>query len=342
MNFKELTVLTAVGVVALSGKSSACTPIKSVTCYSISTPPSLDGNTDDWSAVEPFVVPLTGALSSAAYPRGDGNVKIHCSHDSEKIYFLFEVPGPYRFDREDNHLCASISTMFRMGEDATLVNMGGCPLAGNCEAAPEGCDPYKVDLGGHWELKGTEMSVAYGTNEGTGDDAIANKDDEYAVAAQCRFDDDDAKAANEWEGAWLHTSPVKIERDAAEEGFYVFEMARSLQTASDETDAQLEPGTSIDFGFAFWDPYETEESGWTDAGHYVTGCSKDWILLRILNEDGIVDEDPSEDATGDEDKKEELNGTEVTEGTSASAASLAGSGITLSLILASVLKSLLA
>jgi hypothetical protein len=142
--------------------------------------------------------------------------------------------------------------MFKMGEDATLINMGGCPLAGDCEAAPEGCDPYKVDLGGHWELKGTEMGVAYGTNEGTGDDAIANKDDEYAVGAFCRFDDDDDDAANEWEGAWLHTNPTQIEREAAEEGFYVFEMARSLQTASDETDAQLEPGTVIDFGFAFW------------------------------------------------------------------------------------------
>ena len=32
----------------------------------------------------------------------------------------------------------------------------------------------------------------------------------------------------------------------------MFEMSRLLVTASDETDAQLEAGTAIDFGFAFW------------------------------------------------------------------------------------------
>ena len=59
-------------------------------------------------------------------------------YDADKVYFTFEVPGPYRFDLVDNHLCASISTMMKMGEKATLFNMGGCPMAGNCEVAPEG------------------------------------------------------------------------------------------------------------------------------------------------------------------------------------------------------------
>jgi hypothetical protein len=52
------------------------------------------------------------------------------------------------------------------------------------------------------------------------------------------------------------------------------------------------------------DPYESEESGWTDAGHYVTGCLQDWISLRLLDEDGNVAEDdaPKEVAATDEDK----------------------------------------
>ena len=99
------------------------------------------------------------------------------------------------------------------------------------------------------------MGVAYGPNDSTGNDAVANKDDEYAVGSFCRFDDDDDKAANEWKGAWLHSSPIQIERitnDANDEGSYIFEMSRSLHTASEETDAQLEAGKAIDFGFAFW------------------------------------------------------------------------------------------
>ena len=256
-------IFLAFGVISLGGQASAatCTSIESITCVPVSKSPILDGDSEDWSNVETFEVPITGAMTSQPYPRGNGSAKIQCVHDAERVYFLFEVPGLYRFSTEDNHKCASISTMFKMGELATLLNMGGCPMAGDCTTVPEGCDPYKVDLGGHWELKTTEMIKAYGINEGTGNDLVANKDDEYAVGPYCRFDDDDDKAANEWEGAWLHSSPIAIERAATatgaddedeDEGSYIFEMSRSLQTASTETDAQLEAGKAIDFGFAFW------------------------------------------------------------------------------------------
>jgi hypothetical protein len=141
------------------------------------------------------------------------------------------------------------------------------------------------------------------------------------------------------------------------------------------------------------DPYETEETGWTDAGHYVTGCSEDWISLRIVDEDGYIDEDHLEDAAkhqgtatdeedvthdksppadeedvtedegttnegttngGDDTAKDEGTATDEeqkgkmdsAEGSSASAASLARSGITVSclasLALPGVLKNLLA
>ena len=89
------------------------------------------------------------------------------------------------------------------------------------------------------------MGVAYGINNATGDDAVANKDDEYAVSPYCRVDDDDENAANEWEGAWTYVNDTDV-------GSYIFEMSRSLSTASTESDAQLVPGEAIDFGFAMW------------------------------------------------------------------------------------------
>ena len=128
-------------------------------------------------------------------------------------------------------------------------NMGGCPLAAtSCAADPTDCEDYKVDIGGHWELSTTEQGVAYGVNDGTGDDAVANKDDEYSTSPFCRFDDDDANAANEWEGAWLHTAADTNTTD----GSYIFEMSRTLSTASSESDAQLMGGKATDFGFGYW------------------------------------------------------------------------------------------
>ena len=49
---------------------------------------------------------------------------------------------------------------------------------------------------------------------------------------------------------------------------------------------------------AFGDPNETT-AGWTDAGHVVTGCSQDWIALRLVDENG--DATPVfDDEVGDE------------------------------------------
>jgi len=61
--------------------------------------------------------------------------------------------------------------------------MGGCPLAmgePECDSVPEECETHLVDIGGHWELSTTEMGVEYGVDleSGTGNDPIANKDDE--------------------------------------------------------------------------------------------------------------------------------------------------------------------
>lgn len=100
----------------------------------------------------------------------------------------------------------------------------------------------------------------------------------YAVSAYCRFDDNGAFAGNEWSGAWTHTNPIQ-----GSYGTYIFEMSRDLTTESDITDVQLEAGFTYGFGFGFWDPHEGE-SGWTDAGHFVTGCSKDWIDITLAKE----------------------------------------------------------
>ena len=54
------------------------------------------------------------------------------------------------------------------------------------------------------------------------------------------------------------------------------------------------------------DPFQSEAEGWTRNDYYVTGCSKHWISLRLLDEFGeLVEEslegdDAGEDTEGDE------------------------------------------
>ena len=109
----------------------------------------------------------------------------------------------------------------------------------------------------------------------------------WAVSPYCRPDDNDGLAANEWAGAWIHTNPNGT--DTTDHGSYIFEMSRLLTTASELTDIQLEAGGTYDFGFAYWDPFENQDKGWSKVGHYVTGCSRDWVPLKLATES---DEEP--------------------------------------------------
>ena len=103
--------------------------VKSITCVPVSSAPTIDGDTADWSSVDSFETPLTGALTSSEYPYG--NLTVKCVYDEERVYFLFEVPGPYRFDSANKHKCAAISTMFKMGSEAMLYvsKMNGYGIA---------------------------------------------------------------------------------------------------------------------------------------------------------------------------------------------------------------------
>lgn len=246
-------------------------------------PPVLDADTSEWADVSGGISPELVSIFGKTYT--DGTPTFKCLFDSEKVYFMFEIPGKYLFNTTDNHYCASIGTMMPIGSQASFINMGNCITPDGQIATcpdgniPAGCEDHLVDLGAHWELKTTNMFDKYDVNMTTpgvgGNDLVANKDDEFAVSPYCRPDDNDVTSMNEWAGAWSHSNPVD-----GEMGTYKFELSRSLTTASTMQDAQMAPGGVYDFGIAYWDPYETA-TGWTKAGHYLTGCSKDWIKLAL-------------------------------------------------------------
>jgi len=121
------------------------------------TAPTLDGDLSDWSDRVPTVASkLQGALTGAAYDAGAA--QLQCQYDATHIYLALQIPGFFRFNATDNHHCAAVATMQKIGADATFYNMGGCPEAVvegvTCDAAlVETCDAHRVDIGAHWELR---------------------------------------------------------------------------------------------------------------------------------------------------------------------------------------------
>jgi hypothetical protein len=123
-----LTSLTQIPKDLVSETPSTCTSIESIKCFPVTIsenlPPKLDGYADEWEFVEVFETPLAGVLNSQRqYPHGNGNVQIQCVYDTEKVYFLFHVPGPHRSSTEENRKNAAMSMVFKMGEMATLPDM---------------------------------------------------------------------------------------------------------------------------------------------------------------------------------------------------------------------------
>ena len=63
----------------------------------------------------------------------------------------------------------------------------------------------------------------------------------------------------------------------------------------------LTPITLIDLSLVFFsqDPLESD-GGWTDAGYYVTGCSKAWISLELVEKmEEVAEEVPGEEIEED-------------------------------------------
>jgi hypothetical protein len=265
----------------VASSDAVCPQPATLTCKYASKKPKLDGNLQDWSKVKGIEIDLFN-INLVEYYGGAATYK--CLYDDKYIYFALSIPGPYRFDADDDHKCASIATMFKIGQQATFVDMGGCPDALSPDACSSGvppqCDEHRVDIGAHWELSGTEQGTLYKMNStlASGNDPVANLDDEYAVSPYCRIDDNGEGASNEWSGAWSHT-------DSSEDGAvgeYHFELSRLLKAKTSTTDLQvLSPGETYSFGIAYWDPFQTEDSGWSDADHFLTGCADQWTDLVL-------------------------------------------------------------
>lgn len=113
--------------------SSTSTSNHAIQCAPLSEDdyaPTLDGIADEWTNVTVYELPLISASTSQPYSYGNGAVQMQCVYDDEKIYFVFYVPGKYRGGDSDEdgeedgvEMHAAISTMFKIGDEASLSNM---------------------------------------------------------------------------------------------------------------------------------------------------------------------------------------------------------------------------
>ena len=109
-----------------------------------------DGTDDDWltCSAEPMKMDLR--QSGSDNPQTLQNaLRVRFAHDNSHIYVLAKVDAAYHFQlgfADENELAHAFSVMWRIGERATMKDMGGCPIPGleddptNCTAAELICD----------------------------------------------------------------------------------------------------------------------------------------------------------------------------------------------------------
>lgn len=99
----------------------------------------VDGAAEEWASCGANVTTLDMVqvgVAGAGNGRLQGALRVRFANDGTNIYVLAQVNAPYFFNLTGgNERSHSIAVMWRVGEKATMNDMGGCPI-------PAGADPY--------------------------------------------------------------------------------------------------------------------------------------------------------------------------------------------------------
>ena len=116
----------------------------------------VDGAADEWEscgASETTLDMMQVEVAGAGNDRLQGALRVRFANDGTNIYVLAQVNAPYYFNLTGaNELSHSFAVMWRVGESATMFNMGGCTIPGvvdqyNCSAVQSMCtsNPSQCD-----------------------------------------------------------------------------------------------------------------------------------------------------------------------------------------------------
>ena len=108
-----------------------------------------DGTDDDWLTCSAQPMTMDLRQSDSIQRTLQSALRVRFAHDNSHIYVLAEVDADYHFQlgfsERENRLTHAFSVMWRIGEDATMQDMGGCPIPGlndqtDCDIADAICD----------------------------------------------------------------------------------------------------------------------------------------------------------------------------------------------------------
>jgi hypothetical protein len=227
---------------------------------------TVDGDADEWDAIEGLELTLEPIVGEEAPPHAAG-VKV--AHDETHIYVLFWVEDDYNWSTIDPHFAGAPAVMWPV-ESTAGPHMGGDDPSGHPGLG-------MVDVW-YWRLEcpiGAEQGGAV-SGPGSGDpgnDDECNFDDEWATDPEVHEDDVGPGAENSLLGVFSHTNPVEDQ-----EGTWYFEMSRPLETG-DPQDAQFAVGSSTRLALAYWDP-DAGQNGWGRRDH-VQSSNLGWIGVLL-------------------------------------------------------------
>ena len=273
---------TAEPTTPTSTETAEPTPAEeAITLAAPNAAPTIDGDNADWADIEG----ATFEIAQIEIPEGADieidpvdpkNATLKVASDGTNVYVLVEVDDTFDYTADDHALSPSMAVMFRIDEAAP-------PHMGTTDTDLE-TSLGMVDIW-HWELDCGPGEVSGGKGVAGGDDATCNLDDEYATTPEDREDDGggdtpNPDAENGLTGAWTHTASAP-----GEDGTWIFEMSRPLDTG-DPQDAQLATGGTAYMAIAYWDPKEST-AGWSDAGH-LQSAEHGWIEVTLPEGDAVT------------------------------------------------------
>lgn len=128
----------------------------------------VDGTSEEWESCKTNELILDMAQSGvggAGTDRLPNALRVRFANDGINVFVLAQIDAKYYFNLTgDNELSHSFAVMWRVGESATMFNMGGCPIPGAsdeydcsevqsmCTANPDQCDcaDYLTDV---WHME---------------------------------------------------------------------------------------------------------------------------------------------------------------------------------------------
>lgn len=114
----------------------------------------VDGSTDDWDSCSS--PEITMSMRQVGLPGSDvitNGLRVRFAYDDANIYVLGTISGRYFFNlTAGNGFAHSVSVMWRIGERATMQNMGGCSVPvqnGSCADVQSACANGQCNCDGH-------------------------------------------------------------------------------------------------------------------------------------------------------------------------------------------------